>query len=1062
MRRVPGSWPLNLLQGVADVGHDCASCGLTFVVSAPVVTHWLDLAGALAQGGVAGGVECPDCGATVPFGAPLFQLREGDAADLLIALPPDTDLGADTAWISEARAAFPELRAAERIVPVRADWWQAVASAPLGPILAGIVDPPVAAPPDDVRAWRSSVCELVPVPPIVATAHRLALMDTYADAQALASEHPELLQPRWRTTVRAVVAALIDAQRDADAGRLVEQRTLRRLRTLALFRGGAPTDFSDEVRSLIDSATALAPSDNARLGAVTAAAEALEEAVGESAEVAAALTSLARALYDNPARGRADISEAVRIATRAATIAARVFDDDHEFVVMNRLNAFAMSADLLGSDSGEVVAAMEELAMFARLPAIRASPHLPDALANLAGLVHRRTDLPRGARMELQLDLLAQSERAALLLDPGNAHLRFVIATNIATTYGARVAGTTNNATATAALRSTGTPGERLTAVDQLMRMTTEISIQFEEVAATGQGDDMLAVVRRAAELRDAALSLGPDNEAAIKALSNSAAITADLVRRLGDPDEETRELLTEALATARTAVERAAEHLGESSSAHLTALLGLGNLQSETHAARGPAAEADAAATYQRVVELAEGTSDIHVAVAWRNLGTLRFEARDWDGAGTALMRAAVARRRLVGAVAGEHLILGEAADSEDLAGREAIAWVLAGKPLAAVAAVENGRAYLLRRRLGIVAGDDAATEYPGATMIHLSGSNIGTSLIIRGPDGVRIAEVYAIGAEVGERAAALLRARSRASRAAALERLDAVVRPVLSDIADATQDDPEVSIVASGGWAGVPLHVLLRTVGGPGWDSIVRYLPSEGIASELRARSSGITGDAVAFIDPDGDLPFAAYEEEAFVRAHPDARTFPGATTRAKALAAIADARTVHIAGHARFDPDDPTRSYLSLGEGQRLTFADIIAAADVRRLRLVVASACQSGASGSWNPDEMTAIAHGFLHVGSRAVITALWDVNDLPAALLVSALYSSPAIHTDPAAALSEAQHWLRTLTPRTVGNGAGRLSAQLDERLRHYLDQLETDEAPFAEGIDWGAFAYVGP
>lgn len=1062
MRRTPGAWPLNLAQGIADVPHDCASCRSTFIATAPVVTHWLDHKGALAQDAVSRGVDCPACGAAVPFAAPLIQMRQGDVADLLIAVPADSDSALDAEWISAARSAVPELRMADAIVPVRADWWQAISSAPLGPILVGIVDPPFPAPSEEIAAWRASVRELLPVPPVVRAVHQLALTDTFVEAQKLVREHPELLHARWRTTVRAVVAALMDAQVDADVRRVVEQRTLRRLRTLVLFRGGAPAEFPDTVRSLIDSAVAHAPSDDARLGAVMAATAALEEAFGETMEVAAGLTSLARALYDNPDRRRADIGEAVKIATRAAMIAERVFDADHELVLMNKLNAFVMSADLLGSDAAEVVPAMEELRTFALLPGVLTSPHLPDALTNLASLVHRRTDLPRGARMELQLDILAQAERAAALVDPDNDHLQFVIATNIATTYGARIVGTRNTATAAAALRSTEAAGPHLTSVEQLMRMTTEVSIQFEEAIATGLPDDFVEVIRRCTELRDAALALGPDNEAAITALTNSAAITSDLVRRLGDSDGPAAEWLAGALQTARAAVERAKAHLGRTSNAHLTALIGLGNLESQVQVGGASPAHSDAAETYLRTIELAEGVSDVHVAVAWRNLGTLYFEAGKWTEAATALRHAADARRRLVGTAEEEQIILGEVADSEDLAGREAIAWVIAGQPLAAVAAVESGRAHLLRRRLGIVAGVSEPLARPGATTIHLSGSNIGTSLVIRGADGLRIAEVYAIGAEVGDLAVALLRARSRASRSAVLQRLGELVHPVVSAVVAATQDDVDVSVIASGGWAGVPLHLLLRTAGGPHWGPIVRYLPSEGIASVLRARTSSNAGDAVAFIDPDGDLSLAESEGTAFTRAHYGARILRGAITRAAALAAITDADTVHLAGHARFDADDPTRSYLSLGGGQRLTFSDLIAAADARRLRLVVASACQAGASGTWNPDEMTAVAHGFLHVGARAVVTALWDVNDLPAALLMCALYNSPAIHTDPAAALAEAQEWLRTLTPSTLGCRAHWLPAELAERLRQYLDRLEADEAPFAEGIDWGAFAYVGP
>lgn len=1055
VHRTPGAWPLDLEQGVADVEHECSSCGRTFSLAAPVVTDWLDHTGATAQHALARGVDCPECGAIVPFAAPLIQLRHGDIADLLIALPPDSSLDTDTDWISAVKVAFPKISMAERIVPIRADWWPGIASQPLGPILAGVVTPVVPASSEDIAAWRTSVRESVPVSTVVKAVHRLALTETYADSQVLVGEHPELIQPRWRATVRAVAAALVDAQVDPDARRAVENRTLRRLRTLVLFRGGAPAEYPDEVRALIDAATGHSPSDDCRLGAVTAAAEALNIALGDGAEVAAALTSLARALYDSPNRSRAHISEAIRIATRAANIAGRVFGADHQLVVMNRLNALAMAADLLGGDTHEVEEAMDELRTFALRPAVLTSHHLPDVLTNMAGLVHRRRDLARAARSELQLELLLQAQRAARLLDPDNDHLRFVIATNLAATYGARVAGATNAATAVDALRATDAASQGLTSVDQLMRMTTEISIEFAASVADGRHDVLVAVIERCSALREAAIRHGADNEAAINALSNSASITTDLVRRLDAPSPQTAAWLRDALGAAGLAVERAAAHLGLTSNAHLTALIGLGNLQSEALPDH-----ADAAATYQQAIDLADGHSDLHLAVAWRNLGTIHLEAAHWLQAAAALRHASEARRRLVGSVESDHLILGEVADSEDLAGREALAWVLAEQPQEAVATTESSRAHLLRRRLAITPPRAEPAAHPSVTTIHLSGSDIGTSLVIRGVEGMRASGAYAIGREVGESAAQLLRARSRASRSAALRRLGMLVQPVVADIMAATTGEADLRLILSGGWANVPLHVFLGE-GDPGQALIVRYLPSEGIASELRTRSANLAGEAVALIDPDGDLPLAAAERIAFTRAFSAARTYIGSVTRATALEAIRDAHTVHLACHARYDAHDPTCSYLSLGSGQRLTFADLLAAADAQRLRLVVASACQAGASGTWNPDEMTAVAHGFLHVGARAVVTALWDVNDLPAALLVCALYASPQFPADPAAALAEAQHWLRTLTPQTAWTPQW-LPSDLDNRLRGYLDRLEPHEAPFADGIDWGSFAYVGP
>ncbi|MCJ1685346.1 CHAT domain-containing protein [Rathayibacter sp. VKM Ac-2928] len=1058
VRRLAGALPLKLDWGVADVPHTCPSCKASFVVLSTIVADWLDHVGAQAQVASAEGIECPACGRKLPFAAPLFQIRNGDAADLLAAFPWATTPDEDTEWVVAARAAFPEMTAA-RIAPVRVDWWRGVSAAPLGPVLVGVIDPDVPAPHDEIRSWRSSVTEMLPMPPITAMVGQLAVTETYAAAQALLEAHPELVAPQWRTTVRATIHALINAQPDPQTRDLVMARTIQRLRTLDLFRGGAPTDLQAEVQMLVDAAAALAPSDGGRLEAVRTATAALESTLREGVEVAGALTSLSRALYDSPRRNRSYIEEAIRVADRAVAMAESAFDADHDLVVMNRANSFVMAADLLGPDPADVESAVDRVSEYARILHLRASPHLPDVLTNLVGLMHRQRNLPRAARSEAQLGLLAQAERAALLLDPDNTHLRFVIETNIATTYGARIVGTSNADTALESLsRTPNQPGLSLSAADLLMRRTTEVSITYRSVRDSGSSTGIPALLERCVGLRDAALALSADSEVAITALVNSASIMGDLVHR-SDPAGAGRQYLPQALVTARLAVDRAAEHLGLTTSAHLTALITLGNLQSLSDS---ETSAADSAASYRSVVELARGNSDHHVAVAWRNLGTLYFEVGSWAEAATSLEQAGYARRRLVDSADGTHLILGELADSEDLVGREALARVLEGRPLLAVAAVERSRGHLLRRRLGLPPTDLTTQELPESTTIHLTGSNIGTSLVIRGTDGVRFATAYALGVEVADLVAQLLRVRSRAARSSALRQLGAKLSPVLADIVSFARGDTDLHVVTSGAWAGVPLHILLREQGPPKWRPTVRYLPSEGIGLALRERPTRSGGDAIAFIDPDGDLPLAAHEGAAFTSAYPDTRTFPGATTRTTALASIADAHTIHLACHARFDSSDPTRSHLSLGQGQELTFADLIATAEAQHLDLVVASACQSGASGGWNPDEMTAIAHGFLHVGARAVVTTLWDVNDLPAALVMCKFYSSDSVRSDPATALSEAQDWLRALNPADAANGFHELPLQMAEILEKYLKRLEPDDAPFANAIDWGAFVYVGP
>jgi tetratricopeptide (TPR) repeat protein len=124
----------------------------------------------------------------------------------------------------------------------------------------------------------------------------------------------------------------------------------------------------------------------------------------------------------------------------------------------------------------------------------------------------------------------------------------------------------------------------------------------------------------------------------------------------------------------------------------------------------------------------------------------------------------------------------------------------------------------------------------------------------------------------------------------------------------------------------------------------------------------------------------------------------------------------RRLHLACHGEYDVDDPLNSWLELGPGERLRAADVIT--DFRlRADLVALSACRSGVSRILRGDEPMGLVRAFLRAGARAVLVTLWPVEDQSARLLMERFYDTLLAQgddTDPAAALSDAQSYLRDL------------------------------------------------
>jgi CHAT domain-containing protein/tetratricopeptide (TPR) repeat protein len=226
----------------------------------------------------------------------------------------------------------------------------------------------------------------------------------------------------------------------------------------------------------------------------------------------------------------------------------------------------------------------------------------------------------------------------------------------------------------------------------------------------------------------------------------------------------------------------------------------------------------------------------------------------------------------------------------------------------------------------------------------------------------------------------------------------------------------------------------------------------------------------------------------------------------TREWLLAALRGAEVVDASCHGEFNATDFLRSRLLLANGATLTLGDILGgASDLRGLRLLILSACQTaildlrGAS-----DEVRSLAAGMLQAGARAVLGALWSVDDRATYLLMTRFAQEwlPRRHAEPpAGALARAQRWLRTVTAAELrswqvsvpdvatmpvpdvatmpvpdvatmpvalasagavrGRGMRYAPGEAGERVAAGAELLDDNACPYADPIYWSAFQISG-
>jgi CHAT domain-containing protein len=192
--------------------------------------------------------------------------------------------------------------------------------------------------------------------------------------------------------------------------------------------------------------------------------------------------------------------------------------------------------------------------------------------------------------------------------------------------------------------------------------------------------------------------------------------------------------------------------------------------------------------------------------------------------------------------------------------------------------------------------------------------------------------------------------------------------------------------------------------------------------------------------------------------------------AATRAGVLDEIGSASYVHFACHAGFHWTNPAESGLRLAGDERLRLDDILSPAfDLASARLVTLSACETGmAEFRTMPDEIVGLTGALLEAGAPAAVSSLWPVDDFSTKLLMTELYRLHLDGMGVAAALQQAQRWLREATAGQLGlagmyrlayETSGGADSAAEQGWRHY--EANPGVVPFAHPYYWAAFVVTG-
>jgi CHAT domain-containing protein/tetratricopeptide (TPR) repeat protein len=270
------------------------------------------------------------------------------------------------------------------------------------------------------------------------------------------------------------------------------------------------------------------------------------------------------------------------------------------------------------------------------------------------------------------------------------------------------------------------------------------------------------------------------------------------------------------------------------------------------------------------------------------------------------------------------------------------------------------------------------------------------------------------------------------------------------------------------------LPLHHLFKQP-----NLTITYLPSAQIGIKLSTVKIAAT-TLLSVENPRGDMLYATIESGVINQKYQEKNQHlkSKTATRDSVINALKQSADIfHFTGHGAHNLKQPRASALLLANNELLTLADIFEI-DFSCYSVICLSACETGLTSAEDLiDEYVGLASGFLAKGANYVVSTLWKVNEISAALLMIQFHGYLKDDAPPVA-LKKAQNWLRTVTYNDLIKWYEKLMEPLEENrhencwgnLRSAANNIPQEavtmglgmsHSPYSHPYHWAGFTITG-